>query len=160
MQYSKIIFDLDYTLLPSAKYNQDFKKGIYENLKFIPEALSVLEILGKENCILLTYDKYGDQQKKLDHLQAIKYFKQIIVVDDNLKKYDELERLQAEFGNVLVVGDRYDEGELYHAGLLGLDTVCVALPGTMYPASEHHQKFNLVIGSKKDFNMLLKMVYV
>jgi FMN phosphatase YigB (HAD superfamily) len=157
MQNEKIIyvFDLDYTLLPSAKYNGEYKKGDYENLYFLPNAKKVLEKLGKEKCILLTFDRYGDQFKKLDHLKVENYFQKIIVVTEKNDKGVELEKIKDQYVKVVVVGDRYEDGELYHALKLGMRTVCIDLPGGMYPATLHHEKFDLVIQEEKDFEKMI-----
>lgn len=151
------VFDLDYTLLPSANFNEDYKKGIYSNLEFIPDAKKVLQNLGKENCILLTFDRYGDQRKKLDYLQVDNYFHKILVVTDKLHKRKELDNIKNNYGKVIVIGDRYDEGELFHAVELGLKTVCIDLPGGMYSARDHHHKFDLVIINEVDFDKILEI---
>jgi FMN phosphatase YigB (HAD superfamily) len=151
------VFDLDFTLLPSANFNEDYKKGKYENLDFIPEAIEVVKKFGKSKCILLTFDRYGDQFKKLEHLQVEKYFSKVIIVTDKKDKRTELENIMNDYEQVVVIGDRYDEGELSHAVELGLKTVCVDLPGGMYTAKDHHHKFDLIIQSEKDFSRILEI---
>jgi uncharacterized cofD-like protein len=147
----KYVFDLDDTLIPTFKYNPEYRVGNYKNLKFFDEARKVLQKLKKENCILLTYDRYGDQPKKLKHLNIEKYFSEIIVVDEKIKKKYELEKLMKKNKNLLVIGDRYDEGELYHAETLGLKTVCVAMPGGLHYNKNHHHKHDLIIEKEDDF---------
>jgi FMN phosphatase YigB (HAD superfamily) len=158
LKYSKIIFDLDDTLVPTHA-NPQWKDGDYSNFYFAPAVIQILERIGRENCVLLTYDRYGDQRKKLAHLQVEKYFEKALVVDEKIKKKLELENLKNEFGNILVVGDRYDEGELFHAENLGLATVCVAFPDGTHRMSEHHHKALLVVEKNEDYSKILDIVF-
>jgi uncharacterized cofD-like protein len=153
----KFVFDLDDTLIPTFKYGQEYKSGEYKNLKFFNNSTTVLENIGKKNLILLTYDRYGNQLKKLKHLNVKKYFSEIYVVDEPIKKRYILEKLKKQYQDLVVVGDRYEEGELIHAENMGLETVCVAMPGGMHYNEEHHQKHLLLIKDEKDFSKILDL---
>ncbi len=157
MKYKKVIFDLDDTLVPTHA-NPQWKDGDYTNLYFSDNVKSLLETVGREKLILLTFDRYGDQRKKLDHLQVKKYFSEVVIVDEKIKKRQELETFKNKYGNVLVVGDRYNEGELFHAENLGLSTVCVAFPGGTHRKPEEHHKYLLVIKSDDEYIGLINLL--
>jgi FMN phosphatase YigB (HAD superfamily) len=157
MKYKKVIFDLDDTLIPTHAH-PEWEEGNYTHLRFSKNVLSLLRKLGRRNCILLTYDKLGDQRKKLTHLQAGRFFSRMLVVNERQEKKVELQKLDKEYGGILVVGDRYDEGELGYALSLGLDAVCVAFPDGRHRRPEMHHKYSLIIESDKGYGKLLKLL--
>jgi FMN phosphatase YigB (HAD superfamily) len=157
MKYTKIIFDLDDTLVPTHAH-PEWKEGDYTSFCFSENVKKMLQKIGRENIILLTFDRYGDQRRKLDHLEVENYCSRVIVVDDKIKKRDELVKLKSEFGNILVVGDRYEEGELYYAEQWGLDTVCVAFPNGTHRKPEYHGKHLLVIESDEEYKKIFDFI--
>jgi phosphoglycolate phosphatase-like HAD superfamily hydrolase len=157
IKYKKIIFDLDDTLVPTHKH-PEWLDGDYVYLKFSASVKRILKKIGRENCILLTYDKYGDQLKKLQYLGAEKYFSLIVVVSDILDKKERIRGFLNEYKKVLVVGDKYDQGELGFALELGIPCVCVAYPGSRHVRSVHHGKYLLVVESNKDFPKIINIL--
>lgn len=151
------IFDLDDTLI-ETHLHPEWRSGDYRHLKFSKSVLEMLQRVKKENAILLTFDKYGDQQKKLNHLKVEKYFKKVILVDEIIKKKYELNKLkqnhEKSFKDLIVVGDRYEEGELYYAETLGLETICVAFPAGTHRDTKNHHKHLFLIEKAGDFSKL------
>lgn len=149
----KYIFDLDDTLI-RTHLHPEWRDEDYTHLKFSAKVLEMLNRIGRENLILLTLDKYGNQRKKLDYLQVEKYFTETILATGVEGKKQSLQILLEKYGDIVVVGDRYHEGELSHALELGIPTVCVAINGGNHYDSTHHHKHVLLIEEEKDFDKL------
>lgn len=156
------VFDLDDTLIPTSKYRDEYKQNTFNNLAFFPNVLKILKKIGRSKCLLLTYDKYGQQGLKLKHLKASNFFSQIIVVSNPQDKEKILNQIKTsndpDKTEIFVVGDKHDDGELFYASKLGMRTICVALPGGAHLNKLYHNKFDLLVEKEDDLTKILDVL--
>jgi len=150
------IFDLDDTLIPTSKYREEYIDNNYSNLRIKNSVKKVLEKIGKQNLVLLTHDKHGNQWDKIKHLKLEKNFSEIKVVYKNDDKKVFLEKVIKENKdrNIVVVGDKHIS-ELKFAQQLGLRTICVAIEPGRHINKNLHSAYDLVIEKEEDFSFMI-----
>lgn len=151
------VFDLDGTVVNTGRYGEEFFGDDYKNLKLVEGVEALFKKIGKQNLILLTYDKHGNQTRKIKHLKLSKFFRKIIVVKQNENKKVELKKIKK--GNstkeIWVVGDRHENSELEYALELGMKTICVAFPENKYLNPKYHKEYDMIIDKAADFALVI-----
>ena len=78
------VFDLDDTLVQTTKFDPEFWVHNFKHLKLFENVEKVLDKLGRENCILLTFDEHHLQQEKIEKLHITGKFKEIHIVKNKI----------------------------------------------------------------------------
>ncbi len=147
------VFDLDDTLIHTTKYDPEYWVKNFLNLRLYKNVDEMLTKLEPGHCMLLTYDKHDLQTTKIAHLKLVPRFREIFIVKNKTEKYDILKRLRDDNPNldVIVVGDRHEDGELQYGKSLGLKTICVGIEGNFHFNNAHHSQYDVVIESEEEF---------
>ncbi len=150
------IFDLDDTLIHTTKYDPEYWVKNFLNLRLYKNVDEVLTKIGPDRCMLLTYDKHGLQSTKIEILKLESRFKELYIVKDKTEKYVILKKLKTENPDldVVVVGDRHEDGELQYGKSLGLKTICVGIEGNYHFNNKFHCEYDLVIENEDQFSKI------